>query len=147
MGIGHGPCFNSRRGYGSREESSVTKILRSLLPLFVLVSRLGAEPARSAAPGEAEMRGTVRDRTGDALAGARVTIASTETGSRRTCQTDSRGRYVLKAPPGTYRGSVDLFGFAGQARTDMTLPAGQPHQLDFSLRLAGTWPSTPSRPY
>jgi hypothetical protein len=97
----------------------VTKILRSLLSLFVLVSPLGAEPARSATPAEAELGGTVRDTTRDALAGARVTIASTETGSRRTCQTDSRGRYLLKAPPGTYRVSVDLLGFAGEARRNM----------------------------
>jgi hypothetical protein len=124
----------------------MTKMLPSLLSLFVLSSAVGAEPARSAIAEEGELRGTVRDTTHDAIAGARVTMASAETGSRRTCQTDSRGRYILKALPGTYRVSVDLLGFAGQARRDMTLRAGQPQQLDFSLRLAGTEPSTPSRP-
>jgi hypothetical protein len=124
----------------------MTKILPSLLSLFVLCSAVGAEPARSGTAEEGELRGTVRDTTHDAIAGARVTMASAETGSGRTCQTDSRGRYVLKALPGTYRVSVDLLGFAGQARRDMTLRAGQPQQLDFSLRLAGTEPSTPSRP-
>jgi hypothetical protein len=130
----------------SGEEFSVTKILRSLLSLFVLVSPLGAEPAQSATPAEAELRGTVRDTTRDPLAGAKVTIANAETGSRRTSQTDSRGRYVLKAPPGTYRVSVDLVGFVGEARSDVTLRAAQPQELDFRLRLAGTESSQALRP-
>src|SRR5260370_36476172 len=124
----------------------MTTILPSLSPLSALATGVGAEPARSATAEEGELRGTVRDTTHDAIAGARVTIASAETGSRRTCQTDSRGRYVLKIPPGTYRASVDLFGFVAEERPDVTLRPAQPQELDFSLRLAGTEPSKPVRP-
>ena len=124
----------------------MTEILPSLLSLFVLCSAVGAEPARSGTAEEGELRGTVRDTTHDAIAGARVTIASAETGSRRTCQTDSQGRYVLKAPPGTYRASVDLFGFVAEERPDVPLRPAQPQELDFGLRLAETEPSKALRP-
>ena len=75
-----------------------------------------------------------------------MTIANAETGSRRASQTDSRGGYILKAPPGTYRVSVDLVGFVGEARSDVTLRAAQPQELDFRLRLAGTESSQALRP-
>ena len=111
----------------------------------LLVSTLVVASA-AGAPVEAQLRGTVRDPAHDPLGGASVTLTNVQTGLRRRCQTDTQGRYVVVAAPGTYRVSADLFGYVGEARDNVTLQARKPLLLDFSLGLAGGEPAkSPNR--
>src|SRR5512134_3463518 len=64
-----------------------------------------------------DLRGTVADQSGSVLPGATVTVTSLQTGVTRSAVADSHGRYYLAAlPPGSYRVSVELTGFAPQKR-------------------------------
>jgi hypothetical protein len=82
----------------------------------------------------ADLRGTVTDASGSVLPGVSVSVTSLETGVTRTAVSDSQGRYQVQAlPPGTYRMSVELAGFASQKRDSIALRLGQAADVDFTL--------------
>ena len=85
-----------------------------------------------------DLRGTVADQSGSVLPGATVTVTSLQTGVTRSAVADSHGRYTLQAlPPGSYRLSVEMTGFAAQKRDSVTLQLGQSLEVNFSLPVAG----------
>jgi hypothetical protein len=86
----------------------------------------------------ADVAGTVRDESGAVLPGATITVVNVATNVTRTAVSDNRGRYLVAAlSPGTYRLSVDLKGFAPEARDGLTLVLGQSAEHDVTLKLAG----------
>ena len=86
----------------------------------------------------ADLQGTVSDATGGVLPGATVTVANVETGLVRTAVADQEGRYRVPAlPPGTYRVSAVLDGFAVSTREGLVLVLGQLAAVDFALTVAG----------
>src|SRR5215469_14199628 len=61
--------------------------------------------------------GTVSDASGAVLPKATVSVVDTQTGLKRTVDTDNAGQYrVTGLPPSTYEVSVELRGFATELR-------------------------------
>jgi hypothetical protein len=86
----------------------------------------------------ADLEGSVIDESGAAVPGAAVSVTQLETNVTRTAATDARGRYAVAAlPPGTYRISVAVRGFATQTRDGVLLSLGQSAVIDFKLKLKG----------
>jgi hypothetical protein len=77
-----------------------------------------AAPARR----EGEIRGVVRDASGAAISGAKVTVTNTATGSSVVSSTDSAGIYaVAAAPVGPYTVAVTKAGFQTFVRQGVNL--------------------------
>src|SRR5688572_2294581 len=93
-------------------------------------------------PAAAQQRGSISGRALDAgglvLPGATVTVTEQNTGFTRDVVTAENGAYlVTNLDPGLYTVAVELSGFAGTKRTDLTLTAGAAITLDVTLQLAG----------
>jgi hypothetical protein len=86
----------------------------------------------------ADLTGVVRDESGAILPGTTVTAVNLSTNVTRTTVADQRGRYVVAAlPPGRYRITAELKGFATETRDGLTLVLGQSAESDFTLKVAG----------
>jgi hypothetical protein len=106
----------------------------ALLALALLPQGLSAQARLTGA----DLQGTVTDATAGVLPGATVTVANVETGLVRTAVADQQGRYLAPAlPPGTYRVSAVLDGFAPSTREGLVLVLGQLADVDFALTVAG----------
>ncbi|MBL0212207.1 MAG: carboxypeptidase regulatory-like domain-containing protein [Holophagaceae bacterium] len=102
-----------------------------------LIAVLIAAPLASplAAQGvSAQLSGTVRSASDQALAGATVVIRNVETGFVRTVQTDATGRYVATAlPVGPYSVSVTKAGFHAASNIKVNLNLGDAAPLNIKL--------------
>ena len=88
------------------------------------------------AQSEASISGIVSDSSGGGVAGATVTIRSTETGAERTVSTDEAGRYNAPSlPVGTYDLKVEKSGFRSKSRSGVALVIGQKQEVPFALEL------------
>ena len=109
--------------------------------LLVLVFAFGWLPYSAAGQARltgADVVGAVRDESGAVLPGVSVTIVNLATNLTRAAVSDQRGRYLVPAlPPGTYRITAELTGFAREARDGLTLVLGQTAETDFTLKIAG----------
>jgi hypothetical protein len=86
----------------------------------------------------ADLRGTIRDQTAAAVPGATVTATAVDTNTTRTAVSDTSGRYFIGAlPPGAYKITAEMRGFAPQRREGVTLHLGQSLELDFALPVGG----------
>jgi hypothetical protein len=106
--------------------------------LHVLLSLvLVALPARLHAQAEATtgvIRGTVSDSSGNAIAGARVTLHNVETNAERVLITNDRGVYVgTLLRVGTYDVSARALGFREDRRSRLNLRLGETLDLPFIL--------------
>src|SRR5438552_5356374 len=85
----------------------------------------------------ADIDGTVRDESGGVMPGATITVTNLDTNLVRSTVTTAQGRFVVPAlPPGPYKLTVELPGFARAAREDLVLQLGQSVTLGFRLSLA-----------
>jgi hypothetical protein len=82
--------------------------------------------------------GTVRDATGQVLAGVAVTLESPQQiGGPETVESDPEGRFrAVALLPGIYTLTATAPGFARLQRTDVELLAGLTHTLDLVLSVA-----------
>src|SRR5512146_416347 len=86
----------------------------------------------------ASIKGTVKDATGAAVAGAKITVSGT-LGIQRTTQTNATGDYEVPAlPPGTYAVKVEMKGFQTQQATAVPLQVSQNSVQNFNLKVAST---------
>ena len=86
----------------------------------------------------ADLQGVVRDESKAVLPGAVVTAVNRDTNLTRTATSDAQGRFVLAAlPPGTYKITVALQGFATADPGRLGLQLGQSVELDFTMKVAG----------
>src|SRR5207249_873019 len=86
----------------------------------------------------ADVQGTVRDESGAVGPGVTTPATNAATGLVRAAVTAGDGRYVIPAlPPGTYRISAELQGFATATRQAVVLLLGQLATADFGLKVAG----------
>ena len=115
------------------------------MPKFVaiLVAALASicVPMHLVAQGEttSAIAGTVIDPSGGAIPGATVTVAGSETGSKRSVKTDGAGRFNFpQLKPGLYTVSVDADGFASQTSAAISPALGQRQAVNFTLKLATT---------
>ena len=104
------------------------KSLLKLLSICVLVS--------SAIYGQAvsQISGTVKDETGAVVPGVQVTATQTDTGFKRTAETDESGNYVLlNLPLGPYRLDAMKMGFRSYAQTGIGLQVGTAPEIPITL--------------
>ena len=111
--------------------------LNAGLALLVGVLLPAAATAQARLTG-ADVQGTVKDESGAVLPGVTVTATNLETGLVRTSVTAGGGGYVIPAlPPGPYKISAELQGFATATRQGVVLVLGQLATADFGLKVAG----------
>jgi hypothetical protein len=118
------------------------RIGRSTRRLFLLgwLASSALLPERLLAQGEttSAIVGMVADPSGAAVAGAAVTILSTETGSKRSTATDEAGRFGFpQLKPGSYILRVEAAGFEPQTSGSVSSSLGQIQTVNFTLKLAG----------
>jgi hypothetical protein len=113
--------------------SRIAALLLLLIP-FVLPPGALAQARLTGA----DLQGTIKDESGARIPGATVAAANLATNIARSVVSDDKGNYYIGAlPPGTYRVTVTLRGFATQAREGLTLLLGQSAQIDFTMKVAG----------
>jgi outer membrane receptor protein involved in Fe transport len=84
----------------------------------------------------AQITGRVTDASQAILVGANVSLVNTETGVRRTVQTNADGYFTVPLlSRGTYRIEVQQTGFKNAIRPDVPLDEGQILRADFVLEL------------
>ena len=112
--------------------------------MFVRVSLillvLGVLPAFSAAQQitTGTIQGTVTDTTGASLPGVAVEVRNVDTNMVRSQVTGSDGRFVfLQVPPGNYRITFTLQGFASIVQENVQLTVGQAITLPVAMKVSG----------
>jgi hypothetical protein len=104
-----------------------------LLAGFALLALL-LLPALTGAQTNGLISGTVTDKTGAAVIGAKVVIASTGGNLTRTTETNGDGVYVASAlPSGTYNITVSAKGFQKFEARGVVLEVAQKERLDVTL--------------
>ena len=84
------------------------------------------------------IQGTVADATGASLPGVTVEARHQETNQARTVASGSDGRYIfLQLPPGTYRVTFSLPGFASLVQENVVLTVGQSITLPVAMKVSG----------
>ena len=85
------------------------------------------------------IQGTVTDPTGAVVPGAYVEVRNPGTNFVRALTTGTDGRFVaLQLPPGPYRVTVSLSGFATHVQEDINLTVGQSITINPVLKVSGT---------
>src|SRR6202521_409907 len=109
--------------------------MRSLACTFVCLL-LAASVAHAQGVGTSgAITGTVTDASGAVLPKATVNVADTQTGLKRTAETNSIGQFrATGLPPATYDVSAELPGFATEIRRSVTVAVGQTVISDFQLK-------------
>jgi Carboxypeptidase regulatory-like domain len=107
-----------------------------LVFLVVAIAILSAEASGQGETTSA-IQGQATDVTGAVVRGATVTIASRDTGSKRSAKTDEAGRFNFpQLKPGAYTVRVEAPGFEPQAADNVFSGLGQKQTVNFTLRVA-----------
>src|ERR1035437_6442729 len=86
----------------------------------------------------ASLRGTVRDATGAAVPGAKITIRQPATNQTRQTVSGADGLYVFDTVPvGEYEVRAKAPGFAAYLNPSVALALGRTTELDLNLNLSG----------
>src|ERR1700738_4004381 len=96
-------------------------------------------PVRLRAQGEttSAITGQVIDASSAAIAGATVTIVSTDNGLKRSMKTDDAGRFTFpQLRPGNYRIKAEAEGFESQQIDSLASGLGQNQTANFRLAVA-----------
>ena len=112
-----------------------TLLLR--LPLLVVLALPVLSPDSVWAQGEttSAIVGLVSDPTGAAIAGARVTITSTDNGLKRSVKTDDAGRFNFpQLKPGPYSVKAEANQFEAQENDSVLAGLGQKQTVEFTLK-------------
>src|ERR1700678_1055682 len=90
-------------------------------------------------PDTATLRGQVVDQTHAAVPMVQVTVTNTQTGLKRTVQTDESGNYSIAGLPigGSYDVVASKQGFADMKAVNVTLAGGTTADVDLQLNAAG----------
>ncbi|HEV2986356.1 MAG TPA: carboxypeptidase regulatory-like domain-containing protein [Vicinamibacterales bacterium] len=101
-----------------------------------LLAFLASTPALHAQETTGTIYGTVVDESKSVLPGVTIQVKNVENGSIRTLVTNESGRYrVLSLPPGVYRVSAELQGFAPAARENLVVEIGRDVLGDLALKV------------
>jgi hypothetical protein len=113
--------------------STPRSLSRMLLLILVLIGL--AAPMRGQTT--ASIQGTVTDRSGAAVTGAKIIVKNQALGIERTTQTNSSGDYEVPAlPPGTYSVEVQMRGFSRQLAGSVALQVSQNSVRNFALEVS-----------
>jgi len=78
--------------------------------------------------------GTVTDKSGSVIAGAKITVTSQGTGSVRDSVSDDAGHYLIPLlPVGMYTLHVEFTGFQASETKDIRLQVDEQREIDFTL--------------
>jgi Carboxypeptidase regulatory-like domain len=112
--------------------------VRRFALFFVLISLFCGGIAR-AQTGTTSVRGTITDKSGGAIAGAKVTIKNVSMSVERSAMAGSTGQYeFLALPPGTYELIVERQGFQRYAQTNLQLLVNSPATQDVLLQVGSS---------
>jgi hypothetical protein len=104
--------------------------------LFTLV--VAVRPGSAQQITTATIQGTVTDATGASLPAVTIEARNVDTNLARTLVTEADGRYVfLQLPPGTYKITFSLPGFATYVQEDLVLTVGQATTLPVAMKVSG----------
>ncbi|HJT71994.1 MAG TPA: carboxypeptidase-like regulatory domain-containing protein [Terriglobales bacterium] len=107
--------------------AKATLYLAAVCSLFLLSPALFAQANGS-------FSGTVSDKTGSVISGAKVTITSQGTGISRQSSTDASGHYLIPLlPVATYTLRVESQGFQTVEQRDVRLQVDESRELNFTL--------------
>ncbi len=110
-----------------------------LISLASALMLLASLPTRLPAQGEttSAISGSVSDPAGGAIAGAVVTVTSTENGSKRTLKTGDAGRFTFpQLKPGLYSVKVEAKEFESRQDNAVVAALGQTYTAEFVLNVA-----------
>jgi hypothetical protein len=106
---------------------------RFLLAFFLLIS------AAAAQTGTTSLRGTVVDKTGGVIQGAKVTLSNPVRAVERTGTTSASGAYeFLALPPGAYSLSVEMTGFRSYHQDGLQLLVDSPATMNLTMDVGTT---------
>ncbi len=109
-------------------------VRRSAMALIALLAAARMVSAQAATTGD--LAGRVTDETGAVLVGASVEAASAALQGTRTTTSDATGKFRLPLlPPGDYKVTIDLQGFAKQTQ-QVTIGLGKESALNVVMRAA-----------
>lgn len=87
--------------------------------------------------GTGKLRGRVFDPAGAVVAGASVTLTSSDTNEPHYASTNDEGEYLFEGlQPGTYKLKIDSRGFTIQEVTDIVINANDDNRMDQTLTIA-----------
>ena len=108
-------------------------ISAALLSLLLAGSAFGQGVGSSG-----EVKGTVTDPQSAVLQHATVTVENSQTGLKRTAQTDENGEYrITNLPPATYRITVEGQGFAMATKEGLVVTVGETVTTDVQMQVSG----------
>src|SRR5271157_1541507 len=86
--------------------------------------------------GTGAISGVVRDPSGGAVPGAKVTVTNTETGLARQIESNDAGQFMAPVlPPGRYKLLVGKEGFAQLETSDIDVSVGGTATMSLTLKL------------
>jgi Carboxypeptidase regulatory-like domain len=89
---------------------------------------------RASAQAVGSFQGTVVDKSGSPITGAKIMVTSQGTGAIREAETDETGHYTVNLlPVGLYTVRVEFKGFQPAESKDIKLQVDEQRELDFSL--------------
>jgi hypothetical protein len=105
---------------------------------FLVAFALSTHPTSAQQITTSSIQGQVTDATGASLPGVSVEARNVDTNMARTVITDTDGRYVvLQLPPGPYKVTFTLAGFATFVQENVTLTVGQALTLPIAMKVSG----------
>ncbi len=105
--------------------------------LFVLLACVSPAAAQTQIT-TGVIQGAVADATGASLPGVTVEARNLDTNVGRTLVTEADGRFVfLQLPPGNYRVTFSLQGFARMVQENVPLTVGQAVTLPIAMKVSG----------
>lgn len=112
--------------------------LRVSFLIFGLVLVLGVACAW-AQTGTTSIHGAVTDKTGAAIAGAKVTLVNAAQAVHREMQTNQGGEYeFLSLPPGSYTLTVEMTNFRKSEEKNIQLLVNTPQTVNVTLEVGAT---------
>jgi hypothetical protein len=107
--------------------------------LFFVLSSLFCIGIARPQTGTTSVRGTITDKSGGAIAGAKVTIKNPALSIERSAMAGSTGQYeFLALPPGTYELLVEKQGFQKHVESNLQLLVNSPATQDVLLQVGSS---------
>ena len=111
----------------------------SALPAIFAVALalcLSVTPARGQATSTTTVDGQITDQSGAVVPGADIKLVDVDTGTTRTTISNETGRYIfVNVPPGNYKLTVGMAGFATTEITSVKASVGTPATVDAVLKV------------